>query len=330
MVEEEAPEMVGGDDGTGGAANLLPVNEILGGGGQNMLKAIQSSSLSMITKRNYLQKGIVLVKLVDKPLDYIIKNPKVVIKIINREYPNVGSRKTFYTFILALFRYNPDLKCKLKKAFAAWSEEFSKCDQTIVDRYKENAPTDKQIEGYVKYEDIVKKRDSLEDGTDEKLLLSMYTYIPPLRADFGKVALYGHGVTEKDRTEANYIYDSSELVLRHYKTAKSHKEFRKELPKELSVQIKKSLEKRKRDYLFTMKDGKPMLRNTFTKWCNRMLERLFERPLTVSLIRHAYINTLDFNKLTIKEKEEIAADMTHTAGMQDKYRLIFTDKDVSK
>ena len=49
-----------------------------------------------------------------------------------------------------------------------------------------------------------------------------------------------------------------------------------------------------------------MLKNTYTKWCNRVLERLFGRALTVSLIRHAYINTLDFNKLTIKEKEEIA------------------------
>ena len=72
-----------------------------------------------------------------------------------------------------------------------------------------------------------------------------------------------------------------------------------------------------------MRSGEPMLKNTYTKWCNRVLERLFGRALTVSLIRHAYINTLDFNKLTIKEKEEIAADMTHSAGMQDKYRLIF-------
>lgn len=289
----------------------------------NLMESIEKSELSMITKRNYYQKGMVLIKLIGKPIEYIIFHPEEVIKKINKAYPNIGSRKTFYTFILALFRYNSDLKCSYKKEYDEWMKEFTETDKQIADRYKENAPTKKQQEGFVAYEEIVKKRDMLEDGTDEKLLLSLYTYIPPLRADFGKVAIYEAGTPEKDRKEDNYIYDFSQLVLRRYKTAKSHKEFSRDLPKELIKQIKESLKKKPRKYLFTMKNGDPMLKNTYTKWCNRVLQRLFGRALTVSLIRHAYINTLDFNKLTIKEKEEIAADMTHSAGMQDKYRLIF-------
>lgn len=289
----------------------------------NLMQAIENSDLSMVTKRNYYQKGVVLMKLIEEPLDYIILHPHEVIKKLNKAYPNVGSRKTFYTFILALFRYNSNLKCRYKKEYDEWMKEFTDTDKQITDRYKENAPTKKQQEGFVAFDEIVKKRDSLEDGTDEKLLLSLYTYIPPLRADFGKVAIYEEDVPEKERKEDNYIYDNSELVLRRYKTAKSHKEFSKELPKELVKQIKESLKKRPRKYLFTMRGGEPLLKNTYTKWCNRVLARLFGKPLTVSLIRHAYINTLDFNKLTIKEKEEIAADMTHSAGMQDKYRLIF-------
>ena len=289
----------------------------------NLMQGIENSELSMVTKRNYYQKGVVLMKLIEEPLEYIILHPQEVIKKLNKAYPNVGSRKTFYTFILALFRYNSNLKCRYKKEYDEWMKEFTETDKQITDRYKENAPTKKQQEGFVAFDEIVKKRDSLEDGTDEKLLLSLYTYIPPLRADFGKVAIYEEDVPEKDRKEENYIYDNSELVLRRYKTAKSHKEFSKELPKELVKQIKESLKKRPRKYLFTMRGGEPLLKNTYTKWCNRVLARLFGKPLTVSLIRHAYINTLDFNKLTIKEKEEIAADMTHSAGMQDKYRLIF-------
>ena len=310
-----------------------------GGGGsagkKDLMKSIESSSLSVFTKRNYLQKGCVLLKLINKPLEYIIENPKPVIKKITDTYPIVGSRKTFYTFILAIFRYNPELKSKHKQEFELWSKEFTECDGAITDRYKENAPTKKQIEGYVKYEDIIKKRDSLDDGSDDKLLLSLYTYIPPLRADFGKVYIRGNGVGTGVGTgaaakkEENYISDLNgskpELVLGKYKTAKSHKEFRKELPKELVSQIKKSLERKERDYLFTMRDGEPMLKNTYTKWSNRIFAKLFKKPLTVSLIRHSFINTLDFNKLTIREKEDIAADMTHTANMQDKYRLIFDD-----
>lgn len=292
----------------------------------NLMEGIDKSELSLVTKRNYYQKGAVLIKLIEEPMEYIILHPREVIKKLNKTYPNVGSRKTFYTFILAIFRYNSDLKCRRKTEYEEWVKEFTEMDKQVADRYKENAPTKKQLEGFVAYPDILKKRDSLEDGTDEKLLLSLYTYIPPLRADFGRVAIYEESVSEKERKEENYIYDNSQLVLRRYKTAKSYKEYSKDLPKELIKQIKDSLKKHPRKFLFTMRDGEPMLKNTYTKWCNRVLARLFGRPLTVSLIRHSYINTLDFNKLTIKEKEEIAADMTHSAGMQDKYRLIFDKK----
>jgi len=287
---------------------------------EELLKSIEDSSLSLFTKRNYIQKAIVLTKLLDKSLEYIIQHPKIAIKKINNTYTNIGSRKTFYTFILAIFRYNDDLKCKYKDDYELWRKEFSESDEIIAERYKQNAPSKKQIEGFVAFEDIVKKRDTLEDGSDSKLLLSFYTYIPPLRADFGRVFVG----KDKKHSEDNYLHNNySELILGKYKTAKTHNEFKKELPKELILQIKKSLENKPREYLFTTRDGKPMLKNTYTKWCNRTLQFLFKKPLTVSLIRHAFINTLDFNKLTIKEKEEIAADMTHTANMQDKYRLIF-------
>jgi len=53
------------------------------------------------------------------------------------------------------------------------------------------------------------------------------------------------------------------------------------------------------------------------------LKKLFNKPLTISLIRHSYINSLDFNKLSVIEKENIAKDMAHTVNTQDRYRLIF-------
>lgn len=287
-----------------------------------LLKGIENSSLSIITKRNYMQKAIVLIKLVDKPLDYIIENPAPVIKIINDKYANIGSRKTFYTFILSLFRYNPELKTKHKHAFDTWFKEFSTSDDTITERYKENAPTKRQVDGYIKFEDIIKKRDALADGLIDKLLLSFYSYIPPMRCDYGKVRLYETDVGESKRTEPNYIHDGK-LVIRHFKTEKSHEAYSRDLPKEIVSELKKSLEKKPREWLFINQQGKPFLRNTYTQWTTRILKRLFGKPLTVSLIRHAYINTLDFNTLTIKEKEEIAEGMAHTVATQDKYRLIF-------
>ena len=58
----------------------------------------------------------------------------------------------------------------------------------------------------------------------------------------------------------------------------------------------------------------------------RVFSSIFKRPMTVALIRHAYINTIDFNTLSIKDKKEIATSMGHTIETQDSYRLLFDDK----
>ena len=40
------------------------------------------------------------------------------------------------------------------------------------------------------------------------------------------------------------------------------------------------------------------------------------------MIRHSYISSLDQNVLTTREKEEIAAEMAHSRGMQELYRFV--------
>jgi hypothetical protein len=75
--------------------------------------------------------------------------------------------------------------------------------------------------------------------------------------------------------------------------------------------------------LFMDREKKPYKENSYNRWVNRTLQKLFNKPLTISLIRHSYINSLDFNKMTIVQKEMIAKDMAHTVNTQDRYRLIF-------
>ena len=64
----------------------------------------------------------------------------------------------------------------------------------------------------------------------------------------------------------------------------------------------------------------------YTAWTLRQFKAIFKKPLTVSLIRHSFINTLDFNKLSIKERREIATSMAHSIDVQGFYRLYFNDK----
>lgn len=285
------------------------------------------TSLSDLTKQNYIDRLHHLEKSFDKSIFDIIKQAETSIRKIKELYDLDTTRKTYLSVILSVFRYAPGLKEQLPKQFILWSNALKKSDEAVENRYKKNAPSDKQKDGYVPYEEIKQKRFTLKEGSDERLLLAMYTDIYPLRADFNKVRLYK---TLPAKHEPNYIHmkkTGCKLVLNEYKTASKHGKYEKELPDTLCEEIHTSLTLKPRDYLFVNINKEPFeLSNSFTHYANRILKKLFDKPLTISLIRHSFISTLDFNKLTIEEKEQIASEMCHTTKLQDQYRLIFDEK----
>jgi hypothetical protein len=284
------------------------------------------AALSPLTKQNYIDRIHALEKLMEKSIFDIIKDASSSIERIRKTYPMETTRKMYSSVILSLFRHVPGLKLQLSKAYILWTEAFKEHDQAVEDRYKTNAPTDKQKAGYVAYDDIKAKRFELPEGSMERLLLALYTDIYPLRADFNKVRLYK---SLPSSLEPNYIHlkkTGCKLYLNEYKTANKHGTYEKELPASLCEEIHDSLKEYPREWLFVNANKEPFeLSNSFTHYVNNLLKKIFQRPLTISLIRHSFISTLDFNTLTIAEKEQIAKEMTHTTRLQDQYRLIFKE-----
>ena len=293
----------------------------------DFIQALMNATLSPVTKRVYLERWKILMNHKQEDVFTILTHPKKYLEWIKATYEQPATQKSYISAVLAMFRHNEGLKTQEKKSYDMWYAAFDEIHTMIDNRYKKNEPTQKQVDGYVKFEEIVAKRDTLEMGTDERLLLSFYTYIPPLRCDLNRVRIY-HGKVAAN-AEKNYIVIQGKreatLVLREFKTAQHMDPYENNLPKELVDEIQASLEKRPRDFLFMDRSGQPYKAASFTKWANRVLQKLFGRSLTISLIRHSYINSLDFNKLTVEEKERIAKDMAHTVATQDRYRLIFNE-----
>jgi hypothetical protein len=283
------------------------------------------TNLSPLTKQNYIDRIHQLEKLLDHSILDIIKNAENSIMVIRKTYPLDTTRKMYITVIMSLFRHVPHLKEQYNKAFMIWSSAFKDHDKAIEEKYKMNEPSEKQKAGYVAYDEIKEKRFTLPKGSIDRLILAFYTDIYPLRADFNRVRLYK---TVPESHEPNYIHmrkaGACKLYLNEYKTYAKHGTFEKELPATLCQEIYDSLEENPRDWLFINANKEPFdLSNSFIHYINNRLKRIFGKPLTISLIRHSFISTLDFNKLTIAEKEIIAKEMTHTIRLQDQYRLIF-------
>jgi len=293
-------------------------------GRSNLLKAIMAADLSPVTKKTYKDRGSMLKRETKRSLFYIASHPEVYIPWLEKEYPNVTSRKVYFSFILGLYKYNQGFAEQCPEAYKKYVEVFKVADQAVEARYKENLPSDRQKDGYVPFADIIKKRDSLRSGVIDKLLLGLYTYLPPIRCEYGRVALYKSNAMPAS-PDPNHIIDEKTLIISQFKTKRYHKPSVRELPKELTKELRMSLNLQPRAFLFVNRFGDPFTSNGYSRWAGDRLQELFGKPLTVTIIRHSFINTLDFNTLSMAEKEEIAEAMQHTVTTQDRYRLLFKD-----
>lgn len=291
----------------------------------NSLECISNAGLSPITIKTYKDRLNYITTNTRASLYNIISNPKKYILWIKNHSSSLQTQKSYISAILAIFKHTPKMKDTEKAHYHEWYGAFKTIHDKIEDRYKLNSPSDKQKEAYVPYKEIVEKRDTLKKGSKERLVLSMYTYLPPLRSDFNKVFIYKKEYKTYEHDNYIILLDKkypSTLILNEFKTKKKDTYVRV-LPEKLVDEINESLKLYPRDWLFIDRSGGPYSSGSFTKWTNRTLKSLFNRALTISLIRHSFINNLDFNTLTVKEKEDIAKDMTHTVDTQDRYRLIF-------
>lgn len=134
---------------------------------------------------------------------------------------------------------------------------------------------------------IIAYRDTLSDGSIEKLLISMYTMIPPVSADYFATEIVEYNnisagqdmirFTNSDMSKCGLILSSKDI-------------YHHNLPKLLVNQIKQSLVILPRRYLFIRDDGKPYTQAIFHMWANNVLSRCFKVQMTLSLFTDIILN----------------------------------------
>ncbi len=237
---------------------------------------------------------------------------------------------TYLSAVLALFKHVPWLKEKYPEAAFAWQALRHDNYRHIKDRYLDNQPTQRQRDAYVPLREVLRVRDGLPHGSVDRLLLSMYTDIPPARGgDFHAVRLLDKApAAEGNAGAGNYIVlagrgGGCRLVINEFKTRKHYDPIVHELPPSLCDELAASLRDRPRGYLFVSEQGAaPFSRSAFSTWANRRLHRLFGRRVTLTMLRHLYVMALDFNRLSSRQLLEIGNSMGHRMEMQKQYQWI--------
>lgn len=266
-----------------------------------------------------------------------LQNPRVASECLSKApITQTNSNKhMFYSAVATLFRHDaipPGIfktRTEQDRAAQEWLAVQKKNSESLRAHYTENTPTAKQnsVENVaeISWSDILAVREKLAVGSLERLLMLVYTAMPPVRAD--------HYATEivfypSSPTAPNYLLIKSPrdmtFIIRDFKTARLYDLIRSPLPQIVREEVAASLSLNPRKWLFVDGRGLPFERKRFSEWSGRILSGIMGsgRHLTINTLRHLYITQhVDFNQ-PVKKLEKIGAAMGHSVGMQKAYHWV--------
>lgn len=296
---------------------------------------IDNTDLSEVSKSNYKYRLERLTVLTNHDIDWVLANCKKTIEILRASnITEPQSLKAMMNAVLAVFKHTKGLRESKQKAYTCWVTNFKEVNDKASEKYERIEASARQIEAYVPWAEIIQKRDKLDKTSQEYLILCLYTMLPPARADLNKVRI----IKENKVTEAltqqypNHLIimrNGMKLVYNEFKTkSKKLQRYEKVLPDNLVIVIKDSLKRQPRDFLVVSSDGEPYHKaNSFTQHVKRVLYKVFKKNMSINTLRHSFVNSVDMNRITPREKEELARDMMHSPAMFDRYRLSIAAKD---
>lgn len=244
------------------------------------------------------------------------------------------SKDNSFVAILAYLAYS-GLKADFGTLFTLWYSSYMVVFKGLKKLRESNIPTDKQSKCMYDWANVLEIRDKLPYGSDQHLILSMHTYIPPRRQlDYANMRVYTDSSLEPQR-DHNYFQlfnkrlNAPVLYYHEYKNAKFYRGFlNKEVPLELVKIVGESLKMKNRDYLFVAKKTSlPHTVKDFSNWANSELKKVFVNEcFSVNTLRHSFATHLVGLRLTLEERKRYAAKMGHSLTKSLEYVLFHDEK----
>ncbi len=207
--------------------------------------------------------------------------------------------------------------------------EMNSCNAQLQTRYEQNSFTNNQQRNHVEWDELMQRKRELDAEVDsfqnvntvkqvktvyEHLLLSMYTDIPPQRAEFCNVRI----VTNDSRVGNVYVKGAmgdDKLILRNYKTAKTYGKKEIAIPPTLSATVRRSLRLVPRDFLFAnVERSGPTSRSSLKE---RMARIFPDRRVGCNLVRK--ITKTEFSKRGEPGALKLAKHMGHSIATAERF-----------
>lgn len=301
----------------------------------NMFRKVEE--IKPATKDSYIYSLKRITKLTGKSLCDSILEPKKTYSVLAKGITSKPTLQTTIASVLAVLKYTGE-KVKNVKLYDKW---YNVCAPLLEEQRKarvSNEPTERQRKVFVTWEEVIDMYEKLsikQYASDEHMLIAFYYMLKPRRQmDYHRVKVIDK---QGDKPEGLHTYidlTAKEpcIVVSLYKTAGSHKTWKRPLTAEHVAIIKKSLKDTPREYLFTKRNGEPYDKpNSYTKRSNRMLNKMFGKAVTVNTLRHSYsTHRFEDKDLSLLDRIEDAKDMGHSLETHLAYVLKMSKKKKGK
>lgn len=237
----------------------------------------------------------------------------IIINDIDSITDNKGTKRNYYSALLNYIKNN-NINVNTDKIHKLIKE----CNNNIFQEYEENTYNQKQKDNALDWSDIIMIHDHLKvfSGFEKFFtILSLYIYIPPRRVeDYSNLHFSSKSI---DDTNHNWLINYDYFIFNRFKNVNTSGELILQVPAKLKQILKEYIETN------NIKDNENIFKltsNAFSQFIKRNFLILANKEITVNMLRHIYISSLNLNELTVKQKREISNKMSHSLYLQSLYK----------
>lgn len=244
----------------------------------------------------------------DKTMEYI------------KSMKSMNTQKTYIVSVLKWIADDPALETQ--RTF--YREKVREMNASLLDTYKDQKLSETEKKKYADWPFILETAKQLYAdpyvGDDDKLLVALYTELPPVRVDYTNLRVLR---AAPSTDEGNYVVlrrKNAYIKLNNHKTAKYGA-----IVNKLTPALKRRFMEYARDHpttttLFEMEE------NAMSKRITRIFRRYSDKKIGVNILRHSYISHFLSKAPSLRDMEDLATRMGHSIALQQLYRKMKDEK----
>jgi len=255
----------------------------------------------------------------DTGVENLESDPAKTVATAEKRY-NASSMRVALTALRKEYPDNKFFIAEMKRRYKGWKESDQSQD-----------PTEKQIEKYISWDNIIKFRDEDYDKMNptERLLLALYTYIPPVRIDYTPMKVVTRKPTKfEDGTNYLVLTKSPYFVFHAYKTHALYGDKTVKIPKKLEMEIRLYLDAHPGSVYLFEEGGKPWSEQRLSLTFRRIFQKYQNMDTGVSMVRHAYATKFHKGQRPLADIKKTAESMLHGPLQSMSYRFIALENEI--